>query len=131
MTRRIPLLLLVPILWLISGSVQCEPVKARSRILRARVSAYCPGKCCCGIFADGKTSIGDDAYILDGVAANPRRLPYRTRLRIPGVGEREVDDTGAAMKRGKILRIDLRFALHSEAVEWGIKYLDIEILPRE
>lgn len=102
-------------------------VKAvETRTVRCRVSAYCPCEICTD--GDGITSTGDDAYVIDGVAADPKRLPYRTRLAIPGVGEREVDDTGAAMKRGETLRIDLRFALHSEAVEWGVRYLDVEIL---
>lgn len=99
------------------------------RTVRCRVTGYCPGACCCGTSADGLTSIGDDAYVLDGVAADPKRLPYRTRLRIPGVGVREVDDTGGAMKRGKVLRLDLRFATHKEAREWGVQWLDVEILP--
>ncbi len=122
------MLLLVPLWFGAGSSVSCEPGQ-KPRIVRCRVTGYCPCATCCGKFSDGKTSIGDDAYILDGVAANPKRLPYRTRLKIPGVGIKEVDDTGGAMKRGKILRIDVRFGSHREALEFGIKYLDVEVLP--
>lgn len=65
---------------------------------------------------------------MDGVASDPKRIPYRKRLKIPGAGVKEVDDTGKAMKKGGILRIDVRFGEHKEAVEWGVKYLDVEIL---
>jgi len=110
------MLLLVP--WIFAAET--------CRTVRCRVTAYCPCAVCTD--GDGLTSIGDDAYVLDGVATDPKRLPYRTRLRLPGVGIREVDDTGSTMKRGKTLRIDLRMATHAEALEWGVQYLEVEIL---
>ncbi|MDO8582223.1 MAG: hypothetical protein Q7S16_05125 [bacterium] len=95
-------------------------------------TAYCPCELCCGDSADGETSIGDDAFVIDGVAADPRALPYRTRISIPSIGVREVDDTGGALRRAWRERgqyhIDLRFATHDEALEWGRQIVTVTIL---
>ena len=103
-----------------------------------KVTAYCPGSCCCGEYADGKTATNDDAYICDGVAADFKLLPKRTLLEIPGVGVKEVDDKGGAMrkdaKRG-IYHIDLRFPSHEQALEWsgawGYKWLKVKVLDQK
>lgn len=101
------------------------------KTLKAKVTAYTPGKESCGIYADGLTSTGKNAWNLDGVAADPSVLPYGTILFIPGVGYREVDDTGVAMrdawKNEKNIHIDLRFADVSEARKWGVQQLPIHI----
>lgn len=105
--------------------------RTKERTVKMLVTAYCPCRVCCGPQAHGVTSTGDNAWVLDGVAADPRLIPYRTRLRIPGVGVREVDDTGGAMrqsaKRG-IYHIDVRFTSHAEAKRFGRKWLKIKIL---
>ncbi|RLC34614.1 hypothetical protein DRH14_02510, partial [Candidatus Shapirobacteria bacterium] len=63
-----------------------SPARQKQYIwIRALVTAYDPGPCCCGPHADGKTAIGDDAYEEDGCAVDPRAIPYRTRIFIPGV----------------------------------------------
>ena len=69
------------------------------KIKRMLVTAYCPCGKCCGKYADGKTSIGRNARKILGVAADPNVLAYGTKLKIPGVGTREVDDTGGAMRQ--------------------------------
>ncbi len=99
-----------------------------------KVTAYCLCEECCGIFAKQPmrlTSIGDDATICDGVAADPKLIPYRTRLSIPGIGIREVDDTGGTMRqsaRNGISHIDVRFPTHEEACVWGVRWLEVTIL---
>lgn len=102
------------------------------RMMRMLVTAYCPCTLCCGPNAAGKTSTGKDAYRHEGVAADPTAIPYGTRLTIPTVGSRVVDDTGAAMRRSwrsqRIYHLDLRFKSHEEARRWGRKWLDVEIL---
>lgn len=108
---------------------QCGEVEAKT--VEMLVTAYCPCEICCGKSADGQTSLGDDAYICDGVAAAPKAIPYRTQLRIPGVGIKEVDDTGGAMRkswRKGVYHIDLRFPSHLEALKWGKKVLMVEVL---
>jgi 3D (Asp-Asp-Asp) domain-containing protein len=98
-----------------------------------KVTAYCPCDKCCGKYADGKTATNDDAYVCDGVAADFSLLPKRTVLEIPGAGVKEVDDTGGAMRRAgrenpPVYHIDLRFPAHEQALAWGVKWLDVEIL---
>lgn len=106
--------------------------EAKPRTVRMMVTGYCPCKTCCGPQAHGVTSTGDNAWVLNGVAADPQLLPYRTRLRIPGVGIREVDDTGGGMRRSakkRVTHIDVRFASHKEAKRFGRKWLKIKITP--
>lgn len=111
-----------------SGHAQVKPGDA----ITMKVTAYCPCKICCGKWAaSAKTATGDDARITDGVAADPKLLPYRTRLEIPGAGVREVDDTGGAMRQSAkkgVYHIDLRMATHAEARQWGVRYLKVKIL---
>ena len=123
-------LLFLFLMLVIGAAVFCaEEVKAKT--IKMLVTAYCPCQICCGKYADGYTSKGDNAYDCDGVATDPRAIPYGTKLNIPGAGIKEVDDTGGAMrqdwKKG-IYHIDLRFKDHKDAREWGRKWLDVEIL---
>lgn len=100
------------------------------KTVRAEVTAYDPRACCCPGTSDGRTSLGDNAWTLDGVAADSRAVPYRTRVWIPGAGWREVDDTGSAMRRswrhGRT-HIDLRLATHAEARRWGAQRLEVHL----
>ncbi len=72
-----------------------------------------------GITATGKSACHGT------VAANPKVLPYGTRLRIPGYGEGTVEDTGGALQG---LHIDVWFPTHEEAVKWGVRKLAIRQL---
>lgn len=108
-----------------------KPQQRREHML---VTAYCLCEKCCGKWAklpNRVTSTGDDATICDGVAADPKLLPYRTKLWIPGLGCREVDDTGGAMRQDAergIFHIDVRFPSHREARIWGKQWLDVQVL---
>jgi 3D (Asp-Asp-Asp) domain-containing protein len=108
-----------------------EPVTLEPEIRHMLVTAYCPCKKCCGQCADGRTSRNKDAWKTFGVAADPKVLPYGTKLNIPGVGIRVVDDTGGAMRKDTkkgICHIDVRFHDHKEALAFGRKWLNVEIL---
>jgi len=103
------------------------------KIVRMKVTAYCPCNKCCGLHPTGKTSVGHDAWKTFGVAADPKLLPYKTLLEIPGVGVREVDDTGGAMRQDAkkgVCHIDLRMHSHKEARKFGVKWLNVKVLPR-
>lgn len=103
---------------------------ANTKTVKMLVTAYCPCKICCGKHANGETSLGDNAYVLDGVAADPKAIPYRTDLWIPGVGVKEVDDTGGAMRQSwkkMIYHIDLRFKDHQSALNWGRRWLNVQV----
>ena len=115
--------------------VSCLPDRqARGRSIRMKVTAYCLCKICCGKWAAQKirrTSTGDNAKIYDGVAADPKLLSYRIRLNIPGIGVKEVDDTGGGMRQSAkqgIYHIDVRMKSHETARKWGVQWLDVEVL---
>jgi 3D (Asp-Asp-Asp) domain-containing protein len=99
--------------------------------VRAKVTAYDPSAISCGDSADGLTSIGDNAWVLDGVAVDPSAIPYRTRMFIPGIGLREADDTGSAMRRswrdGRVFHVDVRMSYPWQARRWGVRMLDIPL----
>ena len=108
-----------------------ETERKTKKTIVMRVTAYCPCKECCGSYTDGKTSTGKNAYKTLGVAADPKLLPYGTKLIIPGVGEREVDDTGAAMRQSAkkgIYHIDVRFPTHQEAKKFGVRWLEVTVI---
>ena len=98
------------------------------RHVRLLVTGYCPGECCCGDHADGLTATGEDAQN-PGVAVDPELIRLGARLDIPGYGELRgwwspADDVGGKIKGN---RIDVRFASHREAIEWGKKLLKVRV----
>ena len=101
------------------------------KTVRAKVTAYEPSRRSCGKFANGKTSVGQNAWRMDGVATDPRAIPYGTVCVIPGVGVRKVDDTGSAMRRSwrrhRRFHIDVRMTYFYQARRWGVKYLDVKL----
>lgn len=109
-------------------------VKPATQVIRMKVTAYCLCSECCGKWSGGnKTSVGDKANVYDGVAADPKLLPYRTKLNIPSIGIKEVDDTGGGMRQSAkqgIYHIDVRMSVHSEARKWGVKWLEVEVLDK-
>ncbi len=96
----------------------------------ALVTAYCPCAKCCGIQAQGITSIGKSAWT-PGLATDPECLDYGTRVAVPGYGLSVIDDTGGAMRRhwreDGLLHIDVRMTYHYEARKWGKKFLKVKI----
>lgn len=100
------------------------------RIIRARVTAYSPMDNVSGICADDDpTTTATGTIPTIGVAAaDPDKLVYGTKLYIPGYGNAVIEDTGAALRRGKDLRLDIVMNSHKEAVEWGVKELDVILM---
>lgn len=100
-----------------------------------KVTAYCADNCavCCGKWASKtpRTSTGKDARIADGIAVDPRVLPYGSIVDIPGLGRRVADDTGGGMRqsaRRQIAHIDVRLRTHAEARAWGVRWLEVKII---
>lgn len=98
------------------------------------VTAYCPCRKCCGRDANGVTSTGRNAFRYQGVAADPKAIPYGRYVRIPGVGFRKVDDTGGAMRQSwrkkGIVHLDLRFRQHKDALNWGRRWMFVDVFTR-
>ena len=126
-------------------------VEPEGRWVMAKVTAYCPCAICCGKSKShslyGITSIGvnvlsnnpNDAY---GIAADPRVLPYNTKIYVPGYWESlqnnksfvpnemiRVDDTGGAMRQSwkneRVIHLDVRYRTHKAAKSWGVKYMKV------
>jgi 3D (Asp-Asp-Asp) domain-containing protein len=101
----------------------------RGRLVRMRVTAYCPCDVCCGPLAQGITASGHRVSADNGrfVAADPA-LKFGTRLVVPGYNAGRpvrVLDRGGAI-RGRSL--DVYFDSHDRAREWGVRYLPVSIL---
>jgi 3D (Asp-Asp-Asp) domain-containing protein len=95
-----------------------------TKVIRMRVTAYCPCKKCCGplaqgICADGTPAVGRIA------AADTKVLPFGTEVFVPGYGQAVVHDVGSKI-RGH--RLDVLFPTHKEAKRWGVQYLDVEVV---
>ncbi|WP_434418317.1 3D domain-containing protein [Tissierella praeacuta] len=101
------------------------------RTIRAKLTAYSPLDNRDGQQAEGnpnRTSIGKQ--VSRGiVAADPRKLPYGTKLEIPDWGVVEVGDTGAALRNDdKNIRIDLFHSTYKDAMKFGVKDTEVKIL---
>jgi len=95
--------------------------------VQMRVTAYCPCPKCCGEYSDGKTACGHKIRPGDAFAAADRKYPFGTEMVIAGYQNAQpvkVLDRGGAI-RGN--RLDVFFGSHEEALEWGVKYVDVKI----
>jgi len=107
-----------------------EPQMGRSErpvLTMCKVTAYCPCEKCCGRYADGITASGHKIRPGDRFAAADPNIPFGTMLIIQGYNNNKpvpVLDRGGAIKGAKL---DVFFDTHKEALEWGVKYLKVEI----
>ena len=93
-----------------------------------KVTAYCPCSKCCSRWADGITASGKPVTFNGGrfVAAD-RTIPFGTLVTVPGYADGEpvpVLDRGGAISGD---RIDVFFPSHDEALEWGVRWLDVQM----
>jgi 3D (Asp-Asp-Asp) domain-containing protein len=93
-----------------------------------KITAYDSCKKCCGK-VDGITASGKIARY-GYIACN--WLPFGTKVYIKGLGEFKVMDRGAkslfGSKKNKIKHVDIWLANHKMAKNFGVKYLDVEIV---
>lgn len=101
----------------------------RLKTIRARVTAYSPMDNQSGICADDNpnTTATGTKPVVGVVASDPKKLPYGTKLYIPGYGPAVVEDTGAALRKGNGIKIDVILNSYQEAMDWGVKELDVII----
>lgn len=105
-----------------------RPVRP-ARTITMVVTAYSPDAASCGDFADGQTATLHAVTTNAGqlVAADPRLLPYGSMLTIEGYASGEVVpvlDCGGAIKGN---RLDLLFPTHAEALEWGVRTIEVTV----
>jgi 3D (Asp-Asp-Asp) domain-containing protein len=95
--------------------------------IQMRITAYCPCPKCCGQYSDGVTACGYKIQPGDTFVAADIRYPFGTEMLIPGYSNSQpvqVLDRGGAIKGN---RLDVFFATHQEALEWGVKYLEVKV----
>lgn len=100
------------------------------------ITAYCACEECCGKTPDdpwyGITATGTRATEGRTVAVDPRVIPLGGTIYFEGpsglVGGYIAEDTGGAIKGN---RIDLYFDSHAAALEWGVRTLEVFVMPGE
>ena len=100
----------------------CEPTEEKEvehtpeyTEMKVIATAYCPCIECCGK-DDGITATGVKAKSRHTIAADPKFLPYGTKV-LFDCNEWVVEDCGGAIKGEN--RIDIFFDTHEEAVNFG------------
>lgn len=97
------------------------------RVVRMRVTGYCPCPSCCGSYSDGITASNHQINPGDTFAAADKSYAFGTKIVIPGYNESEpveVLDRGGAIKGD---RLDVFFHTHQQALEWGVQTLNVLI----
>ena len=114
------------------------PEQADPKVIKLRVTAYCmPAKNKPrGVNGPDETSTGAPLRI--GVAAaDPKRLPFGTKISIPGFGKVTVLDTmGKSVTRkwkpGKAFDLDIFIGRGSKAEKlaqkWGVQHLEASVI---
>jgi 3D (Asp-Asp-Asp) domain-containing protein len=103
------------------------------KVIYARVTAYAPLDNQSGICADSDPT-NTSIMLKPGpeyVAVDPKKIPYGTKLMIPGYGEVAAGDTGAALRNYEGYAIDVYFDKYEDAKAWGVQYLEVEIIESE
>ncbi len=96
-------------------------------MIEMRVTAYCPCPSCCGEYSDGITACGYVIQPGDTFVAADGRYSFDTEMLIPGYSNSKpvkVLDRGGAIKGN---RLDVFFATHDEALQWGVQYLEVNV----
>lgn len=99
--------------------------KEEWRVVRMKVTAYCPCRKCCGRHADGITASNHRIRPGDVFVAADKRYSFGTEMIIPGYNSNkpvEVKDRGRLIKGN---RLDIFFASHQQAKKWGTKTLNV------
>ena len=101
----------------------------RKRVVQARVTAYAPLDNKSGICAEGDPTItATGAKVRRGIiAVDPKKIPYGTKVYIPGYGEAIAEDTGGALRNYDGIAIDILVDTYEEAMQWGKKYMEVTI----
>lgn len=124
----------------IPGSI-LEPIAKTntvSKVLTVKVTAYCSCVKCCGVWSkDHPSRQGTDyeQHTTSGtipvagrtVAVDPDIIPLGSKILIDG-HEYTAEDTGSGVKGN---HIDIYFDSHEEALEWGVKTLEVEVFEDE
>ena len=92
-----------------------------------KVTGYCPCPKCCGQYSDGITATGHKIQPGDAFVAADKRYSFGTEMIIEGYNNGKpvkVLDRGGAIKGNKL---DAFFHTHQQALEWGVRYIDVKV----
>ena len=109
------------------NSVQAPEQSDEWQTVRMRVTAYCPCEKCCGRHSDGQTACLHRICPGDAFVAADEEYGFGTEMVVDGYNSGKpvkVLDRGGAIYGD---RIDVFFGSHEEAINWGVKYLDVKI----
>ena len=98
-----------------------RPLSETNSLGQFKLTAYCPCSKCNGKWAGGITSTGAKAQANRTIAVDPSVIPYGSKVKINDkiyVAE----DCGGAIKGN---RIDIYFASHDEALDFGVQYAEV------
>ncbi|MCR5737029.1 MAG: 3D domain-containing protein [Eubacterium sp.] len=87
-----------------------------------KITGYCGCASCCGK-TNCITASGTRATAGRTIAADTSRFSFGTKLKI-GDNVYTVEDRGGAIHGN---RIDIFFASHSEALQWGVRYCEVYV----
>lgn len=94
-----------------------------------KITAYCACEKCCGPRAQGLTASGKK--VKSGMIAL-NWLPFGTKVNIKGLGIYTVEDRGAkslfGTKKNPIKHIDIYMTNHQAALNFGVKWLEVEVI---
>jgi len=100
---------------------------AQWQTVQMRVTAYCPCEKCCGEYSDGITASGHKIKPGDVFVAADRKYAMDIEMIVAGYNNSKpvkVLDRGGAIKGD---RLDVFFYTHQEALNWGVRDLDVKI----
>lgn len=103
-----------------SGYSRTSGISGQSGIYK--VTAYCACMQCCGK-TNGITASGAKATANHTIAA-PSTFAFGTKVVINGITY-TVEDRGGAIQGN---RIDIYMNSHAEALQWGVRYVEVEVL---
>lgn len=104
-----------------------------SKVIRMTATAYTANEACTGkepgdygfaITASG-TKVKRNVNGYSTIAVDPRVIPLGTKVYVEGYGLAIAEDTGGAIKGNKI---DLYMDSYSDAVNWGVRSVNVYIL---
>ena len=106
-----------------TGSIVNAEIIGETYIGNFKATAYCGCVNCCGSYAS-VPAIGASGEVLTegySIAADPSVLPLGSEVFING-HKYKVQDTGGAIRGNKI---DIYFNNHSDALAFGVQYVDV------
>ena len=114
----------------VTDTIQVTEVSRPRKTMTVVATAYCSCKSCCGIYAENRpngvvyTASGAVAKANHTIAVDTSVIPFGTKVIING-NTYVAEDTGSAIKGNKI---DIYFDNHSDALSWGKRTIEIEVV---